>query len=90
MSNQNLPEQPTTDGARRMSDAEQVGHERRVQTVLRRARQETGVRDLVSFSLGRMWTVLLSLGAVVYALFARHGSETGGKQSDTTDQRESW
>jgi hypothetical protein len=86
MSNQNPLEQPRADESGDMDSAERIAHERRVQNVLIRARQEIGVRDLISFSLGRMWSVLLSLGAVVYALIAKKAAEQGGSQSDTTDQ----
>ncbi len=44
------------------------GHERRVRKILTRARHEVGVRDLVTFSFARMWTVLLAIGAAIYAL----------------------
>ena len=52
-------------------EIDQREHDRRVQTILTRARRETGVRDLLTFGLATMWTALLSLGAVLYALFAR-------------------
>lgn len=71
-----------------MSTAEQLAHEKRVRDVLNRARHEVGVRDLVTFSLGGMWKVLLSLGAVVYALFAKRDARPNSKQSDTTDRKE--
>ena len=52
-------------------EIDQRDHNRRVKAVLKRARRETGVRDLLTFGLATMWTALLSLGVVLYALFAK-------------------
>lgn len=64
-----------------------VGHGRRVSKILDRARHETGVRDLVTFSGARMWTVLLALAAILYVLLdgavARASiNKTGAETSD--------
>ena len=50
---------------------DQQEHHRRVAAILKQARRETGVRDLLTFGLATMWTALLGLGAVLYALFAK-------------------
>jgi hypothetical protein len=47
------------------------GHERRVRKILTQARREVGVRDLVTFAFARMWTVVLAIGATMYALINR-------------------
>ena len=56
-----------------LHQTDQREHDRRVEAVLKRARRETGIRDLVTFGLAAMWTTLLDLGAVFYALLTeRH------------------
>ena len=47
----------------------------RIRRIVRRARQEVGVRDLLTFCLARIWTVLLILGAVYSAWYASKGSQ---------------
>ena len=51
-------------------------HHRRVAKILGQARRETSVRDVIVFSCGRLWAVLLSLGAVLYVLASgKHADE---------------
>ena len=50
---------------------DQQEHDRRVATILKQARRETGVRDLLAFALAKMWTALLGVGAVVYSFFSK-------------------
>ena len=52
-------------------EIDQREHDRRAKAILRRARRETGDRDLLTFGLATMWTALLGLGAVLYALSAK-------------------
>ena len=46
-------------------------HDRRVAAILKRARRETGVRDLLTFALVKMWATLLGVGAAAYWLFSK-------------------
>jgi hypothetical protein len=50
---------------------DQREHDRRVEAVLGRARRETGVRDLLTFSFVKMWAALLAVGAVFCVLFGK-------------------
>ena len=50
--------------------------EERIQRIVRRARREVGVRDLLTFCFARIWTVLLILGAVCSAWYASTGNHT--------------
>ncbi|MDH3718183.1 MAG: hypothetical protein OES79_08685 [Planctomycetota bacterium] len=54
------------------------GHEERVTRILRRAGRETGLRDVVTFSLARAWSILLIVGSVMYVLFAGHEEPSDG------------
>ncbi len=50
--------------------------EQRIRRVIQRARREVGIRDLLTFCLARIWTVLLILGAVCSAWYASAGNHT--------------
>lgn len=50
--------------------------EQRIRRVVDRARREAGLRDLLTFCLARIWTVLLILGAVCSAWYASTGNHT--------------
>lgn len=50
--------------------------EQRIRRIVSRARRETGLRDLVTFCVARMWSVLLILGAVCSAWYASKGDHT--------------
>ena len=50
---------------------DQREHDRRVAAILKRARRETGARDLLTFTLAKMWTALLAIGAVAYSLLSK-------------------
>jgi len=63
------------------TETNEEGHDRRVTNILTRARQEVGVRDLVTFSFARMWTVLLALGAVLYTLI-EHSNTVDAEAAD--------
>ena len=63
---------------------DQPEHERRVKAVLKRARRETGARDLLTFGLATMWTTLLSLGTVLYVLFANRRVRPTTKPTTST------
>ncbi len=59
------------------SSAQQVQtSQQRIRQIVRRARREVGVRDLLTFCLARIWTVLLILGAVSSAWSASIGNQT--------------
>ena len=47
---------------------EKDGGEIRVKRILARARQEMGVRDLVMFSMARVWLVVLTIAATFFRL----------------------
>ena len=57
-----------------MSDPEAFqddqAHERRVQRILKQARRETGLRDLLTFCGARVWIAILALGAAAYVAIA--------------------
>jgi hypothetical protein len=61
------------------------GHEERVSRILRRAGRETGLRDVVTFSLARAWSILLIVGSVMYVLFAGNQGPTDGKEQNPSD-----
>ena len=42
--------------------------DRRIRNIINRARQETGLRDVVMFSIGHAWSVLQVLGALCLAV----------------------
>lgn len=47
----------------------ETSNEHEVQVILARAQRQVVARDLVTFSLVRVWTTLLSITIGVYALF---------------------
>ena len=56
-------------------------HERRVQGILARTRQELAVRDLMSFSLAKVWIVLLTLAAGLWVWFEQRSAERPRSES---------
>ena len=59
-----------------MSQTQKQSSEQRIRRIVERAQREVGIRDLLTFCLARIWTVLLILGAVCSAWYASSGSQT--------------
>ncbi len=66
------------------SDVEQTrDSEQRIRRIVDRARHETGLRDLVTFCVARIWSVLLILGAVCSAWYASSGKHPPSPNANT-------
>lgn len=66
------PDKVEEEVARVFAESQRSGaasNEREVQVILARVERQVVIRDLVTFSLVRVWTTFLSMTIGVYALF---------------------
>ena len=59
----------------------------RIRRIVQRARREVGLRDLLTFCVARIWSVLLILGAVCSVWYAKHGDHSSSPRADYESAR---
>lgn len=72
----NEPPRPTDQSS---DDSVDPQSEARIQRILRQSQREAGARDVLTFALGKAWSVLLIIGAafvVTADLMARNDGES--------------
>ena len=60
--------------------------EKRVNSIVHSARQETGVRDLLTHLLLRIWIPIISMSSMVFVLYKNSSSQTKSNQNKSPEE----